>query len=201
MSILTRRVRWAQPFLMDWTIMPITVTAKAWVDSAFKSALLSSPDVTLQQMSRRWPHTIAFTLHEDTSTTRNLPLPVYKTSLQGLSDADLLSLAQDETGGDETLEYFLPARVIVKAFVDPQFKSDLLTDANLALNGMGYDTGYATYTVHENTASSHHLALQVNPLSQQDLSFEDLVNRLLSAVGSGSTKCCASGTCDDDDDR
>ena len=181
---------------MDWSLLPISVVAKAWTDSAFNSSLLASPDATLQQMIRRWPHTISFTVHQDTGSTRNLPLPFYKTGLQSLSDADLLTLAQMETCGDTTLEQFLPADVIVKALTDSAFKTSLLSNANSALNGMGYDTSYATYTVHENTATDYNLALPVNPLSVQSLSFDDLVVRLGASLSTETTKCCASGTCD-----
>ena len=189
---------WALPVAMDWTLLPAPIIAKAWTDSAYLSALLADPDTILRQDIKRWPWNISFTLHQDASGNRHLPLPYYKTELQAMSSTDLLTLLNQEIGGDNTLEYTLPAPVIAKAFLDSTFKSSLLSNANSALASMGYYVGYATFHVHENTATNYHLTIPSNPLSQQSLSFDALVSRLHDVYGFSSTKCCASGTCDDD---
>ena len=49
------------------------------------------------------------------------------------------------------------ALVVAKAWSDPGFKSDLLTDGNAAVTKLGYSAGYTLLTVLENTPTVHNV--------------------------------------------
>jgi len=54
----------------------------------------------------------------------------------------------------------LGARIVAKAWADPGFKAQLLTDARAALKGLGIETGnLAELTVVENTPDLHHVVV------------------------------------------
>lgn len=190
---------WTLPTAMDWTMLPAGITAKAWVDSVYKAHVLANPNDVLRNTVARWPWTINTIIHEDTGSTRNLPLPFYKTVLGAMSDTELMTLLNDEIGGDETLEYVLPAPVIWKAMLDPTYRTNLLTNATSTLAGDGYAVGNSSFVVHANTATDYHVTLPGNPLNQSQLTMTDYVKRLYDKFYNGpTTKCCASGTCQDE---
>ena len=196
---------WTPSLLIDWTIMPANVTAQAWTNSTFRNNLLGHPAQTLQAYSTQWPTNIDFEVHADTNSARYLPLPVRKNLTLGWTRQQLLDELIAEMGlNDTTLEFCLPPAVIVEAWLNSTFKVDLLTDANTAIASLGLSVGPYTLVVKENASAVYHLALLKNPLQQEQIGFEELVARLRSNLGEnapnfGTTKCCASGTCDDDD--
>ncbi len=171
----------AIPQLMDWTILPAKVIARAWVDSDFKQELINHPATILQEASSRWPSAKnkSFIIVEDSESIRHLILPFFKTSLKSLPRERVLEILKFETGEDTSLKWFLPAEAIAKAFFDQEYKKELLQDASMALKRCGYVMDDLRYRVVENTVDTSHLVLPINPLGNRDRTFQILHESLI----------------------
>ena len=51
------------------------------------------------------------------------------------------------------------ARVVVRAWMDPEYKAELLTDGNTAVEKLGFSSGYTSLTVLENTPEVHNVVV------------------------------------------
>ena len=85
----------------------------------------------------------------------------------------------------------LPLPVTLKAWKDPQFAQDLISDPikTLTLEGYTLPTGN-TITVQQNTDANINLVLPQKPMSLQSLDDDELIKIL-----GPQTKCGATGTC------
>lgn len=185
------------PQIMDWTIIPKSIIASCWLSNAYKLNFVSNPTTVLQSVITNLPTTISFTAKENTATTRNLPLPYLKSGLTSMTRAQIQIILSNEIGSDD-LEFMLPASVIEEAFFNSAYKSLLLSDANSALQQKGYSTGSYTYHVSENTSTNYNISIPVAPANISTLSQSQAEALLLARFSGETTKCCASGTCDND---
>lgn len=86
----------------------------------------------------------------------------------------------------------LPVPVIMKAWSDPAFKKDLLSDPIKALKAIGYDfPAGTTLHIHENTGSAFNLVMPEMPQSLKPLSADEMEKEVQMT-----TTCAATGTCD-----
>ena len=185
------------PLLMDWTILPSGVIAKAWAQTRYRRALLARPRSVLSKHSRRWPTDRAFVVVEDARDHRYLPLPAHKEATRSWDEARTLAVLIEETAGDTSLRWQLPAQVIHRAWTDPQYKRWLCAEGSAALAAMGHETDLA-FTILENTETTYHLSLPTSPVDTRALDVGALQRRLQDQFGATpSSQCCASGTCDD----
>src|SRR3990172_2723124 len=168
--------------IMAWTVMPITIVAKAWTDNTFKTALLGDdPNSVLRNQIMELPWDFNFIITEDTGSQRNLPLPNLPTDLSSWTEEQVLDVLIKETYGDVNFQYYLPARVINKSFFDSNYKTQLLSDADTALSSEGYTPqGGQTFTVLENSSTNRNLILPKIPESWVGLSYRDILDRLIS---------------------
>src|SRR5207244_13335379 len=74
-----------QTEVMNWTILPATVTARAWTDKAFRLELLSDPTPLLRQSFKSCPLDTDFRVVENRGSTRHLVLPYRHPSRVALS--------------------------------------------------------------------------------------------------------------------
>jgi hypothetical protein len=183
------------PEIMEWTILPARITARAWTDITFKERLLSHPTEVLREMCTSSYKDKTYLIVEDYGDVKHLVLPAKKAAISSWPKEKILETLIRETGEDRTLKYFLPAEVTVESFFNPEFKSLLFKDANAAFRKFGLNTGRNTFQIVENAESTYHLVLGANPSYKGDLSFDALQSKLLEEFGLNSTKCCASGTC------
>lgn len=155
----------AIPTAMNWTILPVSLTALCWIDETFKASFLSNPDILISERDRprSIPAGATFHIHENSSTVRHLALPFFNSALAGMSRSDVSSLLQIETGNDQSLNWFLPADVIEEAFYSSAFHSSLLSNPAAALDTMGYLTTGMTIYVHANTSMEFNIALPPAP--------------------------------------
>ena len=93
-------------------------------------------------------------------TTRSQVLPLALNALlirKGIYTADDLRRTM------ETIEMVSPethgARVVARAWTDPNFKAELLDDGYAAVKELGLDPGYAELTVLENTPEVHNIVV------------------------------------------
>ena len=184
------------PSIVDWTLLPASCVALAWTDESFRSRLIENPTRVLQERVARWPRDKTFVVVEDTPRVRHFVLPARKRSLDGSSRSDVLETLMTELGDDRTLEFHLPAEAIANAFFDPAFKDELFRNPVGVLRSLGLEPPAEDVVVLENSEYTYHLVLPTNPAHPEDLSFEALDAILREKFGQGTTKCCASGTCD-----
>jgi hypothetical protein len=183
------------PDVMDWTILPASITAQAWTDPEFRGELLADPTATLRQRIKRWPRDKTFSLDADSELKRFFVLPVRKRAFEGLSRAGLYALLRHELGDDDSFEFHLPPAVIAAALADDALKNDLLRDGAATLQSLGYEPRAPLIVVLENSPSHYHLVLPCNPSRVEDLDFDALHASLRERFGANTTRCCASGTC------
>lgn len=187
------------PVIMDFTVVPSTLTARAWTDASFRTQLLADPNTILQATPMRelsWPAHIRFRLHEDTRELTHLTLPVYKPFFDDMREEELLARLKHETDCETALKFFLPVDVIWAAWFDPEFKTQLLTDATLALRARGYHPT-RQIKVYANEINLYHLALKVAPVDVSQLDLAAARARYIDMMSvARSSQCCASGTCD-----
>lgn len=192
-GVLSQLKRQVKPTrLMNYTVLSSNAILKAWSDNQFRSLLLAEPD---QAIAGYWDTETAgvnFKIHENSAAVRHLPLPARENMAAEMSKEELSSQLEYETGSDETLEYFLPAKVIARALVSKNFKRRLLKAPDLAIKEMGYDPGEKIIVVHQNTPHLSHLALPESPASFSQLA--SMERHIINVANT--TKCCASGTCD-----
>lgn len=86
----------------DWYDKFAQITAKAWMDEAFKRRLLSEPATVLQEYGLEVPPGVRIKVMEDTDTLVHLSLPPRPTD-QELSEEDLTSVAGGLIVVDESL--------------------------------------------------------------------------------------------------
>lgn len=189
---------WSPPEITDWTILPAAVTALAWTNKTYKEELLRNPNYALK---KRFPNNINFKVYEDHDNIKYLNLPVKKSKHVDWKKEYFLEKLMAETRNDETFEFHLPPKVIAEALYNNSFKYKLLNNANEAIEILGFKQGNAELRVIENNESNYNLVLMQNPLHQERLDFDVLLERLRQTMGgnfadTGTTKCCASGTCD-----
>jgi hypothetical protein len=171
-----------EPLIMAWTVMPFKIVAKAWTDSTYKTALTGgSANDTLRASVWQLPWTNNYIIREDTNTDRYLPLPHFPSSLSAWTQEEVTDLLINETFGDDKLIYFLPARIIAKAFFDSQFKANLIADPNTYLANMGATIPQGvTFHIDENTTGGDtYLTLPKIPEEWGGLSYNDLLERLI----------------------
>lgn len=183
------------PRIMDWTILPAGVIAQAWLDDQYAQRLCENPEAILSEVIVKFPFpkSISFVIVRDSMSLRHLVLPAFKTALKGMSDEELDAVLAEETGGDTSLEWFLPAQVIRKCFRDPDYKTELFADPTKVLDRAGFST-QRHFKILENTENCYHLIVPMSPNNIHDLDFESLRGRLLEVFGAASSKCCATGT-------
>lgn len=188
--------RFEIPLIMDWTILPASVTAAAWTDPEVRALLLSDPTTLLRERIARLPTDKTFCVAANSVEVTYFVLPARKRGLKRKSRDELLAILTRETGNDDSLEHWLPADVMADALVDPDFKAKLVRDPSAVLRERGYQPPRRKSVVLENSESTYHLVLPENPSRQEDLDFAALDSMLREKYGAGTTKCCASGTCD-----
>lgn len=189
--------RSANPYevkVVDWTILPAKVTARAWIDDEFRAELLARPDDVLRREVKQWTHEISFVVHSDESKIRNLPLPAWKPEFDEWPPGALAERLAKETDDDDSLRYQLPARVILRALTDHDYRRKLVSEPPAALADEGI-TVEETFRIHENRLGAYHLALPLSPADAAATDLEELRNQLNSEFGTGTTRCCATGTC------
>jgi len=188
--------RFEIPQLMDWSILPASVTAAAWTDPEIRALLLSDPTTLLQERIPRWPADKTFCVVADSAETKFFVLPARKQSLDGRSRDSIVETLTRETGDDQTLEDWLPVDVIADALLDRAFRAELIHDPARVLHDRGYKPPNRKIIVLENSEFTYHLVLPEHPSRQQDLDVSSLEANLRERYGTNTTKCCASGTCD-----
>lgn len=185
------------PQIMDWTIIPKSIIASCWLNSVYKQNFISNPAPVMRSAIASLPTTINFTVKENTATVRHLTFPYLKPALAGMTRSQIQNILIHEIGSDD-LEFMLPAPVIEEAFFNSTYKSLLLSDANAALQQKGYATGSFAYQVHANSPANYFISIPVAPSNVSALSQSQAEALLLARFSGETTKCCASGTCDDD---
>jgi hypothetical protein len=189
------KTRFEVPEVMDWTILPASVTAAAWTDAEVRALLLSDPTTLLRERVSRWPNDKTFCVAVDSAEVKFFALPALKKHLASLSRDALLEILHREMEDDTTLEYWLPSDVIADALSDQQFKAELIRDPANVLKKRGYSPPARQIIVLENSESTYHLVLTENPSRQSDLDLRSLEESLVEKYGVNTTRCCASGTC------
>lgn len=188
------------PVIMDYTVLPSSVTARAWLDDGYRETLLSDADSVLRATSMKnlpWPEHISFQVHADSESVQHFPLPVFKAYFQALSETELLARLRHETLCETALAFFLPVDVIWSAWTDSSYRALLIQNANVALEQKGFRSP-KRIVVHENTAERYHLALKEAPYDIGSLSVTEARARYVAMMErAASSQCCASGTCDD----
>jgi hypothetical protein len=190
------KVRFESPEIMDWTILPASVTASAWTDPEVRALLLSDATTLLRERISRWPKDKTFCVAVDSAEVKFFPLPARKKHLAGHSRDALMAVLSRETADDDSLEHWLPSDVIADAMSDEDFKAELVSAPGQVLRSRGYAPPSRQIIVLENSESTYHLVLPENPSRQTDLDLSALEASLIEKFGMNTTKCCASGTCD-----
>lgn len=183
------------PEVMDWTILPASVTAAAWTDPEVRALLLDDPTSLLRERISRWPHDKTFCVAVDSAEVKFFALPARKKHLGQMSKDDLLEILARETDNDDSLENWLPSDVIADALTDDEFRSELIQNPGKVLKDRGYSPPARQIIVLENSESTYHLVLTENPSRQDELDLKSLEASLIEKFGVETTKCCASGTC------
>jgi len=169
-----------KPYIMDWTVLPGKIAAKAWMDAAFLQDLLSKPTEVLRSRIRKspLPEDVTFYVHEDTESVHHFPLPAVQDSMADMPREDLKQKVEEETGEETTFDYMLPAAVIFRSLVDSAYRARLLAEPDATLLEDGFASLGFRVVVHENTAAVHHLALPVNAWKDQPLGYDALVQKI-----------------------
>lgn len=162
------------PVFLQWTVMPAEIVARAWTDSHFKRELLLWPTQTLQEVGAAVPEAITFCVIENSSEECHLVLPYRHPKTYGWSREKITDILLEETGCDDSLEYWLPVDIMVEAFFNPAFKKSLYADLNTILRDRGYNAIDCKYTLVENTEHSYNLVLPVNKWQNFSLEADDL---------------------------
>ena len=184
-----------RPFeFLSFTVLASGATWRAWNDAEFREALVADPQIHLPRFWGDRVTGLTFVIHEDSREVKHLILPHRPITTEHYDQEKVREILEYETGGDRSLEHFLPAELIARAFEDAQFRERLIRAPKSALMQAGYDVGARTVIVHANTATTRHLTIPANPVdTAQLISMEDKIKDYIVAV---STSCCASGTCD-----
>ncbi len=168
------------PVFMGWTIVPVELVVRAWTDAKFRREFLLWPTQTLDENGVFIPVNVNFCVIENTTETYHLVLPFRKPFTFGWSKQRIIETLREETGGDNSLEYWLPVEVMVEAYFNPEFRRRLFINASEVLEEMGYETHGRNFMVLENTEATLHLVLPVNKWEKHGLSPEELEALLVS---------------------
>lgn len=200
-SLISEKAVHELPVIMEYSVLPSSLTARAWVEPGFRSRLLSNPNEILQATPMKimpWPKHISFEIHEDTEQVQHFTLPLFKSYFREMPEYELMARLRHETLNEVSLEFFLPVDVIWTAWFDSSYRTLLLNDANRALSMRGY-APQRPIKVHANEPGAYHLALKNTPLDVDALTLESARSRYIELMAmAGSSQCCASGTCDID---
>lgn len=160
--------------VMNWTIMPANLIARAWSDNRFRLDLLRNPSRMFKENGISVPDDVKLCVVENNEDISFIVLPHRGQETFKLSYNQLVELLEEETGGDRSLEFWLPPEVMAEAFTNPMLKRRLLINANEVLSEFGYEPAHHTYVVVENEESLFHLALPMNKWKVLDFSFDEL---------------------------
>lgn len=171
------------PFeIMDWTVLPVRIAAKAWTNPVFRQDLLADPTPIIRAMApkscQRLGPDVKFQVYANTESVRHYPLPSLKPSLASLPQEVLKQKVEEETAGlDQIDDYWLPASVVFRSLVDAAYRARLLADANSTLTADGFAIDGFTVAIHENTATLRHLTLPLNDWADEHLDYDALVEK------------------------
>lgn len=167
----------ALPRVMTWTVLPNTIMAKCWIDSAFEGKVLKDATAvlrgrdSLQRSLQNVPEEATFVVHRATTLNeRILVLPYVDVDRIGLTREELLVVVRKETSDDRTLSFFLPADVIVDACFDAELRQELVQSPHDVLTRYGYPTAGLLIHVVENSSTTIHLQLPARPETVTDTS-------------------------------
>lgn len=165
------------PRVMTWTVLPNTIMAKCWIDSAFEGNVLGDATSvlrgrdSLRRSLQNVPLETTFVVHRATTgDKRILVLPYVDVDRLGLSREELLAIVRNETSDDQSLSFFLPADVIVDACFDAELRQELVQSPHDVLTRYGYSTTGLSIRVVENTTTTIHLQLPARPRTVTDTS-------------------------------
>ncbi len=187
--------RFEVPEIMDWTILPASVTAAAWTDPEVRALLLTDPTSLLRERISRWPDNKTFCVAVDSAEIKFFALPARKKHLAQLSRESLLEILSREMHDDDSLECWLPSDVIADSLSDDDFKAELIRNPGKVLESRGYSPPARQIVVLENSEFTYHLVLTESPSRQDELDLKSLEATLIEKYGVNTTRCCASGTC------
>ena len=184
------------PEIMKFTVLPYALTARAWLDVEFERDLLRNPRAFLLAKSNKFPRAAQYVILRDTPGLKHYVLPFIAPALSLKSGNHLGKTIESEVGDTSDFSEFLPADVLARAATDRDFRNSLLTSPLGALSSMGHEPS-DDIRVYENSETVFHIPLRRNPAQLVD--FRSIY---LELRGEGpllaSSKCCASGTCNDD---
>ena len=174
----------AEPNILAWTQLSYRFIAKAWTDSTFLASLLATPNKVITMYIFNAPQTFNYIVVQDSGTTRNLTLPFIPAEFTQWTQDQVFAKLLSETLGDISLEYYLPASVLAKAFYDATYQSNLIANPNSVLSSSGFSgpIGGNTYVVNANTATDHYLTIPVQPVEWVGLDYYGLLSKLLSSA-------------------
>jgi hypothetical protein len=182
--------------IMQFTVLPYELVAKAWLDPTFCDVLLSHPRPFLLDKSDKYSRFAQYIILRDTPTVKHFILP----HLSGTFDPkELEAKISDETKDEQDYSEFLPPTVICKALTDETFKTLLVRSPNTIVDQIGLPCRYPMRII-ENSPGVFHIPLRFNPLHATD--YRPTFARLRAALAAepmSSGPCCASGTCDCND--
>lgn len=164
------------PLLTSWQSMPLSLIAIAWNNNEFRKEFIKDPNVFLREIISDCPHNVSFCVLENTDTERHLILPHRDIRTFGWTEQKIKQQLLDEIGYDlNNLDYGLPNELIVRCFLDLDFKKELLISPFEVLKRESYhpDPTY-TYYIHENTPFTSHILLPFNKWSGKQMTTEQL---------------------------
>jgi len=168
-----------EPLIMAWTVLPFRIVAKAWRDNTFLQELTDNTNAVLRNALWELPWSNNYILSKESGNQRYLVLPELPRAYVAWTEEQVLNQIIAETFGDVSLQYYLPARVINKAFFDSSYRTQLLSNADSALSSMGTaPRGGETFTVLENSGNNMNFVLPEIPLEWEGLTYNELLQRL-----------------------
>jgi hypothetical protein len=109
------KIRFEVPEIMDWTILPASVTAAAWTDPEVRALLLDDPTTLLRERISNWPKDKSFCVAVDSAEVKFFVLPALKPHLQSQPREMLKEILSRETEDDNSLEHWLPGDLIASS--------------------------------------------------------------------------------------
>lgn len=182
------------PFeLLKLTVLPFRITARAWVDAEYRAALLAYPRTFLVAHSVHFPRDVNYVVVPDTPSIKCFTIPHLPSTLAKASRAEVLELIEREIGDEEPFGQWLPPAVLARALTDEVFLRDLTARGVSLLRQEGYRAP-ADMAIYQNSATTYHFPLRLNPGITQ--TFSDALTSIRGdSMVVSSSQCCASGTC------
>lgn len=168
-----------EPIFLKWTVIPPAIVALAWTDISFRNEFVKWPTQTLDEIGLPIPEKGSFCVVENSADIHHLVLPYRNPKTFGWSREKIIDVLTEETGCDESLEFWLPVDIMADAFIYPEFKTRLYKDLNAVLAERGYDLDGLQYSLLENTEKTYHLVLPVNKWLGYSLDAEELEELLI----------------------